>query len=87
MSSPTTNCGQDDDIGRAASTMGRLRIRRLPVVNRAGFLVGILALDDIARHAAEDRDLLAPQVRPEVVARTLGEAARPRILVEEARTP
>lgn len=84
MSSPTTNCLQDDEVSQAASTMGRLRIRRLPVVNRAGFLVGILALDDIARRAAQDRDLFAPQVRSEDVARTLGEVARPRILAGEA---
>jgi CBS domain-containing protein len=87
MSSPTTNCVQDDDVARAASTMGRLRIRRLPVVNRGGFLVGILALDDIARHVARDADLFAPQVRAEEVAKTLGEVSRPRLVVDEVRIP
>jgi CBS domain-containing protein len=56
MSSPTTNCLQEDDVAQAASTMGRLRIRRLPVVNRGGFLVGLLALDDLARRTARDPD-------------------------------
>jgi CBS domain-containing protein len=46
-------CGPDDDIHTALKAMSEARVRRLPVVNRAGMLEGILCLHDIllrARH-------------------------------------
>jgi CBS domain-containing protein len=44
----------EDDIHTALSTMRAQQVRRLPVVNNEGALVGILSLDDIVLFA-EDR--------------------------------
>jgi len=40
-------CEPDDDLHAALKTMRREKIHRLPVVNRAGALEGILSMNDI----------------------------------------
>ena len=57
-------CGADDEVERAAELMGDLQVRRLPVVDAAGALVGFLSLSDIAEHASEE---LAGQALGEIV--------------------
>jgi CBS domain-containing protein len=42
-------CREDDDIEIAARMMGSRRVRRLPVVNSAGELAGIVSLGDLAQ--------------------------------------
>lgn len=44
-------CMQEDNIHNVLTTMRIERIRRVPVVDRDGSLVGILSLDDIAARA------------------------------------
>jgi CBS domain-containing protein len=41
-------CYDDEDVDHVARNMGDQQVRRLPVVNRAKRLVGILALGDLA---------------------------------------
>lgn len=41
-------CFEDQDVDHVARNMGKLRVRRVPVVNRDKRLVGILSLGDIA---------------------------------------
>lgn len=46
----------------ASQTIDRMRftgVRRLPVVNKQGALVGVIALDDLLRHLAEDLTAIA----------------------------
>ena len=52
MARNVVTCGAEDDLGSAAQVMRQNRIRRLPVINRDGTLVGLLALDDLACEAA-----------------------------------
>jgi CBS domain-containing protein len=42
-------CKVDDDIEIAARMMGSRQVRRLPVINSAGELAGIVSLGDLAR--------------------------------------
>lgn len=51
MRSPVVTCGPTDDVALALSTMGDRKIRRLPVVDRDGKLVGILAMNDLVLHS------------------------------------
>jgi CBS domain-containing protein len=53
MTAKVEYCFEDDDIGEAAGQMARSQIRRLPVLDRAQRLVGILALGDIAGRAKD----------------------------------
>lgn len=46
-------CMEGDDIHSALNTLRSARVRRLPVVDRDGSLVGVLSIDDIVLHARE----------------------------------
>ena len=80
MSASLFTCRPEDPIAEAEVTMGRHQVRRLPVVDEHGRLEGILSIDDIAREAFRQRDLLAPPVSGRETGRTLGEIVRPRLI-------
>jgi CBS domain-containing protein len=42
------SCGPEDDLETALDIMGTNHVRRLPVVDERGKLVGIVSIDDIA---------------------------------------
>jgi CBS domain-containing protein len=46
-------CMEGDDIHCALKTLRDARIRRLPVIDRDGGLIGVLSIDDIVLHARE----------------------------------
>lgn len=46
---------EDDDVDEAVQVMSQRQIRRLPVVNASGKLVGIISQADIATRAHQDR--------------------------------
>ena len=50
MSQRVCTCSPDDEIGHAAEIMRKNQVRRLPVVDGAGNVVGLLSLGDIARY-------------------------------------
>lgn len=49
MSKEVLYCFADQDIEEVSENMGDIQVRRLPVVDRAKRLVGIVSLADIAR--------------------------------------
>lgn len=53
MMKPVFTCKPDDPIEAALTVMNEHKIRRLPVVDDNGVLTGIIAIDDIILHAAE----------------------------------
>ena len=55
MSSRLVTARSEDDIDDLMDTMGREQIRRIPVVDERGDLVGIVAQADIAREARDER--------------------------------
>jgi CBS domain-containing protein len=44
-------CKPEDEVHLALHTMASAKVRRLPVVNKAGKLEGILSMDDVVAHA------------------------------------
>ncbi len=50
-------CSANDDIHVALQTMGAQKVRRLPVLDNKGGLVGILCLDDVVLFAEEKGEL------------------------------
>ncbi len=52
MSREVMYCFEDEELNHVASNMGRIKVRRLPVLNRSKRLVGIVSIGDIA--ARED---------------------------------
>lgn len=51
MSRKVYACGPDEDVSAALETMKNKRVRRLPVVDGEGQLVGILSMDDVVLRA------------------------------------
>ncbi len=54
MSRQLFDCTSDDDLSAAERIMREKKVRRLPVLNEGGRLVGLLSLSDIARDADEE---------------------------------
>ena len=50
-------CGPNDDLATVQRTMASHRVRRVPVLEASGEVVGILSLDDLARAATTAHDL------------------------------
>ena len=44
-------CSDDDDLAKAVQHMEKLKVRRLPVINKSKRMVGILSLGDISHSA------------------------------------
>jgi len=68
--SRTLTCGADDDVHAALETMRREKVHRLPVVNRAGTVEGILSMNDIVLRAEKADGKRQPEVSYEDVVTT-----------------
>lgn len=49
MTHPAIACRPDDTLITALGTMGRHRVHRLPVVDRDGYVQGVISMNDILR--------------------------------------
>ena len=58
MTTPAITARESESLDSALTTMERQGIRRLPVVDRAGSLTGILAVDDVLSHVMGELDKL-----------------------------
>ena len=59
MSEGVYTCFDDSSIDDAARIMAEHQVRRLPVLDRDGRLVGIISIGDIARSGAKEAEELA----------------------------
>jgi CBS domain-containing protein len=81
MTRKVFSCHADDSLNAAERLMGEKQIRRVPIVDGDNRPVGILSLNDVARHAASrsknglDREL----------AQTLAAICEPRAQIQARR--
>jgi CBS domain-containing protein len=47
-------CSEDTDLAKAVQHMEKLKVRRLPVINKSKRMVGIISLGDISHSAPRD---------------------------------
>jgi len=87
MSREVKSCGPEDDVSTLASVMRLGQVRRLPVIDALGTLVGIVSLNDLARRAVADRGKTVRGVGLELVAETLAELCRPWCTQERSVLP
>jgi len=78
MSRAAQVCAPDDTLESAASRMGSQQVRRLPVVDGEGHVVGILALGDLARSVGPTRGGPQKQALGGEVTRALSSISEPR---------
>lgn len=60
MSGHVRGCQPHEDLHTALGLMARARVRRLPVTDASGHLLGILSIDDILRRAVDEGEGIAP---------------------------
>jgi len=78
MSTGIRTCKASDDLQAAESILREARIHRLPVVDDAGQLLGVLSLADIAREAARETGARRKQVTTQEVGEVLADIREPR---------
>jgi CBS-domain-containing membrane protein len=83
MSTEVVSCLPDDDVLKVAPRLRAFQVRRLPVIDADGALVGIITLNDLARRAAVERGSSRRSLTLEAVAETLAEVGRPRTKLGE----
>lgn len=81
MASNVVSCRPDDEVAVADLLMRNNQIRRLPITDRNGQLLGMVSLNDLARKAAQDRLLSSPQVSGSTVVVTLAAISEPRTTI------
>ncbi len=80
-------CRADASLADAMRTLREARVRRLPVVDDAGALVGVLSLADLAREASRQRRRKHPDVSEAKVGQTLAAICEPAERLEPASAP
>jgi CBS domain-containing protein len=70
-------CRSGDSLAEAQKSMSEARIRRLPVVDDRGSLVGMIALADLAQEAAREHSVGKSDVAEAAVGDTLAAICRP----------
>jgi CBS domain-containing protein len=78
MSNRVFACAPGDDVAHAEQLMREHQIRRLPVVDDAGHVVGVLSMNDVAREAARELDMRKQEVSPRDLVQTLAVVCQPR---------
>jgi CBS domain-containing protein len=78
MSRKVITCKPGDDIRHAEALMRDNWIRRLPVLDDNGRLVGIVSLNDIVREAESERRRGVKEVSGQEVVETLAAVCQPR---------
>ena len=78
MSSTVHSCRPGDTVEDAEAILRRAQVRRLPVVDEADQLVGIVSLSDLACAAAGCRGQKKPAIDELEIAETLASICRPR---------
>lgn len=72
LSREVVTCRPTDSLAHAEKLMREFQVRRLPVVDSFGLLVGVLSLNDLVREAGQERGSKTREVDDEEVMDTLG---------------
>jgi len=79
MSGHLITCSPGDPPAAAQRLMQEHQVRRLPVTDATGRLLGLLSLNDLAREAVHEHEHRHREVSEEEVARTLAAVSRPHV--------
>jgi CBS domain-containing protein len=78
MAREVYSCLPDDNLPEAEEIMRRRRVRRLPVVDLDGRLVGLISLNDLARESVRQQTRVQKDLTPLDVSATLAAICQPR---------
>lgn len=78
MSASTAVCTPQSSVHETAELMSRRQLRRIPVVNPDGSIVGIISINDLALAAAQGEGAIGDMLDADEVAATLAAISRHR---------
>jgi CBS-domain-containing membrane protein len=78
MSKPVFSCSPDHSVVEAETVMRGRCVRRMPVVDASGKLVGLLSLNDLVREAARQRGRKGRELGGDEITATLAAVSQPR---------
>jgi len=78
MSTGVRACRAGDDVAEAEQTMRSAQVRRLPVLDDAEQLLGVIAIADVAREAAREVGSRRQDVTVSEIGETVADICRPR---------
>jgi CBS domain-containing protein len=78
MSTGVASCRAGAELREAEQTMRRAQVHRLPVVDDANQLLGVISLTDIAREATREGGSQRQEVTPGEIGETLAAIRKPR---------
>jgi CBS domain-containing protein len=78
MSWEVYSCLPDDSVAEAEEIMRTRQVRRLPVIDLQGRLVGVVSLNDFAREAAREQSRRTRDTTPAEIGLTLAAICQPR---------
>jgi CBS-domain-containing membrane protein len=78
MSQPVHSCAPDHSVVEAETVMRARCVRRMPVIDAGGRLVGILSLNDLVREAARQRGRKGRELGGDEVTATIAAVSQPR---------
>ena len=82
MSREVHACQPEDELAVAHDLMREHRVRRLPVVDEDGLLVGLVSLNDIIRHTAKPTSSAKSRPTAKDLVATLSNVSQPRWTLE-----
>ena len=80
MSTRVRACRPTDDVTAAEESMRESQVHRLPVVDDADHLLGVISLADIAREAGRAAGSKRPEVSAAEIGETLARIRQPRAI-------
>lgn len=78
MAETVVTCSSEDDLRTVEGLMCQNQVRRLPVVDERGKLIGIVSLNDLALEANRQRKQIAGEMTSSEISQTLTAVSRPR---------
>jgi CBS-domain-containing membrane protein len=84
MSRAVRSCRPSEDLSQAEATMRAAQVHRLPVLDDADRILGVISLADIAREAAREVGARRKEVGPVEIGKTLAEIRKPRMIAGAA---
>lgn len=77
MSRQVQACKATDAAKNAEKLMSEARVRRLPVIDEAGSLIGVISLADLAREAMRELERSQPELTESEIGDTLAAICQP----------
>lgn len=78
MAHEVYSCLPDDNLVEVEEIMRQHRVRRVPVIDLDGRLVGLISLNDLARESARQQTRVQKELTPQDVSTTLAAICEPR---------